>query len=103
MVPTAAPETGRRWLFRRTSGRARQQAFAGYALSSGYVVLLLAFGILPMAYALYLSFTKRGQFVGLNNYVKVFGDFRFSPAVQHVAVFLAIWVIALIALVVPLA
>ena len=41
-----------------------QQAFAGYVLSSGYVVLLLAFGILPMAYALYLSFTKRGQFVG---------------------------------------
>ncbi len=56
-----------------------------------------------MAYALYLSFTKRGQFVGLDNYVRVFGDFRFFPAVQHVAIFLAIWVVALIALVVPLA
>src|SRR3954462_263330 len=103
MVPAAAPATGRRRFFRRTPDRAREQAFAGYALSSGYVVLLLAFGILPMAYALYLSFTKRGQFVGLDNYVKVFGDFRFFPAVQHVAVFLAIWVVTLTVLVLLLA
>jgi multiple sugar transport system permease protein len=102
-VPITAPATGRRWVFRRTPGRAREQAFAGYVLSSGYVVLLLAFGILPMAYALYLSFTKRGQLVGLDNYARVIGDFRFFPAVQHVAIFLAIWVVALIALVVPLA
>jgi multiple sugar transport system permease protein len=67
------------------------------------VVLLLAFGLLPMAYALYLSFTKRGQFVGLDNYVRVFGDFRFFPAVQHVAVYLAIWVVTLTVLVVLLA
>ncbi len=79
------------------------QSLAGYVFSSGYVVLLLAFGLLPMAYALYLSFTKRGQFVGLDNYVKVFGDFRFFPAVQHVAVFLAIWVVTLTVLVVLLA
>ena len=72
-------------------------------LSGGYVLLLVAFGLMPMAYALYLSFTKSGRFVGLDNYVKVFGDFRFFPAVQHVAVFLAIWVVALIGLVVPLA
>jgi multiple sugar transport system permease protein len=102
-VPITAPATGRRWVFRRTPGRAREQAIAGYVFSSGYVVLLLAFGILPMAYALYLSFTKRGQFVGLDNYVRVIGDFRFFPAVQHVAIFLAIWVVALVALVVPLA
>ncbi len=70
---------------------------------SGYVLLLLAFGLLPMAYALYLSVTKRGQFVGLDNYVRVFGDFRFFPAVQHVAVFLAIWVVTLTVLVVLLA
>jgi len=102
-VPAAAPATGRRRVFRRTPGRAREQAFAGYVFSSGYVVLLLAFGILPMAYALYLSFTKRGQFVGLDNYVRVFGDFRFFPAVQHVAVYLAIWVVTLTVLVVLLA
>jgi len=63
--------------------------------SSGYVLLLLVFGVLPMVYALYLSFTKSGQFVGLDNYVKAVGDFRFLPAVQHVAAFLVIWVVTL--------
>ncbi|MFL5642542.1 MAG: carbohydrate ABC transporter permease [Chloroflexota bacterium] len=71
--------------------------------SSGYVLLLLVFGVLPMVYALYLSFTKSGQFVGLDNYVKSVGDFRFLPAVQHVAAFLVIWVVTLTVLVTLLA
>ncbi len=50
-----------------------------YAFSSGYVVLLLAFGIGPMVYALYLAFTKGGKFVGFDNFANVFDDFRFSP------------------------
>ena len=71
--------------------------------SSGYVLLLLVFGVLPMVFALYLSFTKSGQFVGLDNYVKAVGDFRFVPAVQHVAAFLVIWVVTLTVLVTLLA
>ena len=71
--------------------------------SSGYVLLLLVFGVLPMVFALYLSFTKSGQFVGLDNYVKAVGDFRFLPAVQHVAAFLVIWVVTLTVLVTLLA
>ena len=71
--------------------------------SSGYVVLLLAFGIGPMLYALYLAFTKAGAFVGLDNFVKVFGDFRFFPAVQHVSAFVAIWLVSLIVFVLLLA
>jgi multiple sugar transport system permease protein len=71
--------------------------------SSGYVVLLLAFGVGPMLYALYLAFTKAGAFVGLANFVKVFGDFRFLPAVLHVSAFIAIWLVTLIVLVVLLA
>ena len=70
---------------------------------SGYVLLLLVFGVLPMIFALYLSFTKSGQFVGLDNYVKAVGDFRFWPAVQHVAAFLVIWVVTLTVLVTLLA
>jgi len=70
---------------------------------SGYVLLLLVFGVLPMVFALYLSFTKSGQFVGLGNYVKAVGDFRFWPAVQHVAAFLVIWVVTLTVLVTLLA
>ncbi|CAN5524617.1 sugar ABC transporter permease [soil metagenome] len=79
------------------------QAYIGYTFSSGYVLLLLAFGLGPMLYALYLAFTKRGAFVGLDNFVKVFGDFRFFPAVQHVAFFVGIWLVSLLVLVTVLA
>jgi multiple sugar transport system permease protein len=88
---------------RRPQSGARAQAFAAYVFSSGYVLLLLVFGVLPMVYALYLSFTKSGRFVGLDNYVKAVGDFRFWPAVQHVAAFLVIWVVTLTVLVTLLA
>jgi multiple sugar transport system permease protein len=88
---------------RRPQTGARAQAFAAYVFSSGYVLLLLVFGVLPMVFALYLSFTKSGQFVGLDNYVKAVGDFRFWPAVQHVAAFLVIWVVTLTGLVTLLA
>ena len=77
-------------LRRRPQTGASAQAFAAYVFCSGYVLLLLVFGVLPMVYALYLSFTKSGRFVGLDNYAKAVGDFRFLPAVQHVAVFLVI-------------
>ena len=106
-MPTAAPKKERQWaplrLRRRPRAGASAQAFAAYVFSSGYVLLLLVFGVLPMVYALYLSFTKSGQFVGLDNYVKAVGDFRFLPAVQHVAAFLVIWVVTLTVLVTLLA
>ena len=106
-MPTAAPTTGRQWaplrLRRRPQTGANAQAFAAYVFCSGYVLLLLVFGVLPMVFALYLSFTKSGQFVGLDNYVKAVGDFRFLPAVQHVAAFLVIWVVTLTVLVTLLA
>ena len=106
-MPTAAPTKERQWASlrprRRPQTGARAQAFAAYVFSSGYVLLLLVFGVLPMVYALYLSFTKSGQFVGLDNYVKAVGDFRFLPAVQHVAAFLVIWVVTLTVLVTLLA
>ena len=106
-MPTAAPTKERQWgplrPRRRPQTGARAQAFAAYVFCSGYVLLLLVFGVLPMVYALYLSFTKSGQFVGLDNYVKAVGDFRFLPAVQHVAAFLVIWVVTLTVLVTLLA
>lgn len=106
-MPTAAPTKERQWASlrprRRPQTGASAQAFAAYVFCSGYVLLLLVFGVLPMVYALYLSFTKSGQFVGLDNYVKAVGDFRFLPAVQHVAAFLVIWVVTLTVLVTLLA
>lgn len=106
-MPTAAPTKERQWASlrprRRPQTGAGAQTFAAYVFCSGYVLLLLVFGVLPMVYALYLSFTKSGQFVGLDNYVKAVGDFRFLPAVQHVAAFLVIWVVTLTVLVTLLA
>ncbi len=106
-MPTAAPTKERQWATLRPrrgpQSGARAQAFAAYVFCSGYVLLLLVFGVLPMIFALYLSFTKSGQFVGLDNYVKAVGDFRFLPAVQHVAAFLVIWVVTLTVLVTLLA
>jgi multiple sugar transport system permease protein len=65
----------------------------GIAFSSGYAVLLLLFGVAPAVYALYLAFTRAGQFVGFDNFARVFSDYRFVPAVQHVATYLVIWLI----------
>lgn len=63
----------------------------GYVFSSGYAVLLILFGIAPALYAVFLAFTRGGAFVGFDNFIRVFGDYRFWPAVQHVAVYLVIW------------
>lgn len=81
----------------------RTQSAFSYTLVGGYVLLLLAFGIIPTLYATYLSFTKSGQFVGFDNFVKVTQDYRFLPAVEHVSMFLIIWLVALLILVVILA
>lgn len=75
-----------------------------YAFISLYTVLVIAFGVLPALYALYLSLTTGdGGFAGLSNYAKVITDFRFLPAVVHVALYLVIWVVALVVLVTLLA
>jgi len=75
----------------------------GVIFSSGYTLFLLVFGVGPAAYALYLAFTRNGGFVGLDNFVRVFADYRFLPAVSHVALYLVVWLASLIVLVVMLA
>ena len=79
---------------RGTKARVRSNLTA-YGFSAPYVVLLLAFGILPTAYALYESFAdlqggRRG--FDLSNYIAVLSDFRFWPAVGNVLTFLLIWI-----------
>ena len=83
------------------NGRAAQRppARRGNAMSYGFValyaVLALAFGVLPALYALFLAFTDGdGAFAGLTNFTRVFDDFRFWPAVWHVALYLIIWLVA---------
>jgi len=86
---------------RRSAGR--HQARYGYIFVAGYTLFLLAFGIFPTLYAVYLSFTKGGEFAGIDNFVKVFNDYRFLPAVGHVALYVLYWLISLLVLVTVLA
>ncbi|MEU5098685.1 sugar ABC transporter permease [Streptomyces sp. NPDC020996] len=77
---------------------------AGYLFASGYVVLLLAFGVLPTCYAVWLALSNsRGQLVGLGNFTRTFADFRFGSAFVHIGVYLLIWLAVLMVLVVLLA
>ena len=86
----------------RPSGVTR--SVTSYGFVALYAALTVAFGILPMLYAVYLAFTTgEGGFAGLANFSKVIGDFRFLPAVGHVAFYLVIWLVSLVVLVTVLA
>ncbi|HEU0206512.1 MAG TPA: sugar ABC transporter permease [Pseudolysinimonas sp.] len=79
------------------------QRTMGYVFVIGYGILLAAFGVFPTAYAFYLSFTRTGAFVGVDNFSRVFQDYRFLPAVQAVALYLIVMVLTLTVLVVVIA
>lgn len=81
----------------------RAQGRIGVVFVSLYTLFLLAFGVLPSLYAIYLAFTKKGAFVGFDNFAKVFKDFRFLPAVEHVGLFIVVWLVCLVVFVVLLA
>jgi multiple sugar transport system permease protein len=89
---------------RHRRGRSGQGSPTSYAFVAAYAVLTVVFGLLPALYAVYLAFTTGdGGFAGLDNFSKVIGDFRFLPAVGHVALYLVIWLVALVVLVTFLA
>ncbi|WP_426517045.1 carbohydrate ABC transporter permease [Diaminobutyricibacter sp. McL0618] len=103
-VPAGVVPSGRRRPAGRRPRRANGgQARYGYFFVGGYTILLLAFGLLPTLYAIYLAFTRNGSFAGFDNFVRVFNDYRFLPAVEHVAIYVVLWLISLIVFVVLLA
>ncbi|MFF1610271.1 carbohydrate ABC transporter permease [Amycolatopsis sp. NPDC058278] len=84
--------------------RDRRSGKAGYVFVAGYVVLLLAFGVLPTLYALWLSFSNsRSQLVGFGNFTRTFADYRFAAAFANILVYVVIWLASLMILVVGLA
>lgn len=90
----------------RPRGRrpSRRTSRFGPIVVTPYVLFTIVFGILPALYAIYLAFTDAsGAFAPLANFSKVIGDFRFWPATLHVALYLLIWLVALLVLVVFLA
>jgi multiple sugar transport system permease protein len=77
---------------------------AGHGFVAAYTVLLAAFGLVPTGYAVYYAFTDSGgTFTGLSNFSTAMDDFRFGPAVEHVALYLLWWLVSLVVFVVALA
>jgi multiple sugar transport system permease protein len=76
---------------------------SGYLFVAPYVGLLFAVGIYPVGYAINLALTSfTAHFAGLTNFVGTFHNPEFLPALENVAMFLAIWLTALVVLVVGL-
>jgi multiple sugar transport system permease protein len=76
----------------------------GHLFVSGYVVLLALFGVIPVIYSLYLALTRpAGGFAGLGNFIQTAEDYRFVPAIEHVAAYLVLWLVSLTVFVVLLA
>jgi multiple sugar transport system permease protein len=77
---------------------------AGHGFVAAYVVLLIAFGVVPTVYAIYFAFTDSGGApAGLSNFTAAAGDFRFVPAVEHIGLYLVFWLVSLVVFVVGLA
>jgi multiple sugar transport system permease protein len=69
-----------------------------------YLPFLIVFGIAPTVYALDLAFTNAaGGWIGFDNFVRTYHDFRFGPAFKHVLVYTFVWLAALMLFVVVLA
>jgi multiple sugar transport system permease protein len=98
---SSAPITGSAGTRRR---RAPRPLRAGHVFVAGYVVLLAAFGIVPVVYGIYFAFTNTGNyFAGLSNFTAAARDFRYLPAVEHIGLYLVIWLVALVVFVTGLA
>jgi len=87
---------------------ARRRTFwpgrAGHLFVAAYVVLLIAFGVVPTVYAVYFAFTDAGdRFTGLSNFFDAASDFRYLSAIGHVALYLLFWLLSLVVFVVGLA
>lgn len=77
---------------------------AGYLFVAGYTVLLIAFGVLPTAYALALAFTNdQWQFTGFGQFVVAVTDYRFLQSMANMGAFLVIWLTATVVFAVGLA
>jgi multiple sugar transport system permease protein len=76
----------------------------GFAFVVPYLIVLVAFGILPVLYAVKLAFTTDGGgWAGFRNFTHSAGDYRFMSALGHVLVFTSVWLSLLIVFVVTLA
>jgi multiple sugar transport system permease protein len=80
---------------RAERSKARRQAGIAYLFLFPFLILLIIFGVLPVAYALVLSFldTVDMVFWGFKNYIFVLEDFRLLQSIKNVSAFVSIWVL----------
>ena len=97
-------ERARRRAPKRERPPAGTSRTAGYFFVALYVGLLLLLGIAPVAYAIYLALTGGyGTSGGFgSNFRAAFTDYRFVPAVEHIAEFIGLWMVSQTILVVAL-
>ncbi len=93
MADTASP-TAARDRARAARRKGQRDTRMAYLRLLPYIVLLVMFGVFPVAYAFGLSFvdTIESTFYGLANYEFVFNDFRVPAAAINVIWFVVIWV-----------
>lgn len=93
----SAPSTEAGRARRPIARHGRSPLRSGHGFVAAYVVLLAAFGVVPTVYAVCFAFTDAGgTFVGLSNFATAARDFRFVAAVEHVALYLVCWLVALV-------
>jgi multiple sugar transport system permease protein len=98
LKPAEARPAGRRSL--STS----RPVSAGHLFVAGYVLLLVAFGVVPTGYGIYFAVTSaRKTFAGFANFTGAYQDFRYLAAAGHVGIYLLIWLLTLVVLVTGLA
>lgn len=99
--PTAS-KAARVRMARRQKWRAN---LAAYLFLAPYTVLLLMFGVIPVAYAFGMSFydTIDWVFWGFTNYEVALDDYRLPSSITNVLSFVALWVVGTIAVVTALA
>ena len=84
---------------RRSLSTERRQALAGYLFIAPAMLIFFVFTLLPVAYALFLSFTNydvftRMDWIGAANYQDVFDDELFWQALQNTLTY-TVWSIPL--------
>ena len=75
---------------------ALNQTIAGYAFVAPALVLILGFMVIPICMTIYMSFFNKtlvkNDFIGLQNYVKLFSDTKFQSAMLHTFTYVAVLV-----------
>ncbi|MEV5846158.1 sugar ABC transporter permease [Streptomyces sp. NPDC051985] len=93
-APTASGSAPRR---ARRSSAARRQHTAAYLLVAPFMLIFLGMMVVPLCYAAYLSLFREQliggtTFVGLDNYVRAFGDSALADGLVRVGLYLVIQV-----------